>query len=95
MFAVIRERMGLAVALAIEGNRLEGYQGIAQNQDDVGLLMTDDIPLAMIERFGVFRVQAGSVLQCTVDQNHDLPGQPVESVEWLGKLPGLCFGKIL
>src|SRR6266571_1225940 len=63
MLAVIRESMCLAVALAIEGNRLEGNQDVAHNQDDVGPLMTDDIPLAVVERLGVFRVETVSVLQ--------------------------------
>ena len=49
MLTVIREIMCLAVALAIEGNRLEGNQDVAQNQDDVGPLMTDDISMAMVE----------------------------------------------
>src|SRR5262249_41089117 len=91
--ALIRELLCLAVALAIEGNRLEGNQDVAQNQDDVGPLMTDDIPLAVIERLGVFRVQTGPVLQRTVDEDHDLPGQAVDPFERLGKLPGLCFGE--
>jgi hypothetical protein len=67
MFALILEIMCLAVALAIEGNRLEGNQDVAQNQDDVGPLMTDDIPLSVVERLGVFRVETGSVLQGGVD----------------------------
>jgi len=87
--------MRLAIRLAIEGNRPQGNQHVTQEQDDIGPLMTDDIPLAVIERFGVFRVQAGAVLQCTVDQDHDLPGQPVASLEGLGKLPGLCFGEMV
>ena len=57
--------------------------------------MTDDIPLAVIERFGVFRMQTGAVLQRTVEEDHDLPGQPVASCERLGTLPGLCFGETL
>src|SRR5216683_239854 len=64
MFAVILEIMCLAVPLAIEGNRLEGNQHVTQHQDDIGPLMTDNIPLAVVERLGVFRVQTGSVLQC-------------------------------
>src|SRR5213592_1932026 len=36
MLALILEIMCLAVALAIEGNRLEGNQDVTQNQDDVG-----------------------------------------------------------
>src|SRR6266581_1475895 len=91
MFALILEIMCLAVALAREGNRLEGNQDVAQNQDDVGPLMTDDIPLAVVERLGVFRVETGSVLQGGVDENHDLPGQPVDALARLGKLPGLRF----
>src|SRR5512138_2953192 len=57
--------------------------------------MTDDIPFAVIERFGVFRVQTGSVLQCTVEEDDDLPGQPVDAVERLGKLPGLPFRELI
>jgi hypothetical protein len=91
MLAVIHEIMRLAVALAIEGNRLEGNQDVAQNQDDVGPLMTNDIPLAMVERLGVFRVETGPVLQRTVDEDHDLPGQPFDAWERLGTLPRLCF----
>lgn len=94
MFALIREIMRLAVALAIEGNWLEGNQDVAQNQDDVGPLMTNDISLAMIERFGIFRVQTGPVLQRTVDEDHDLPGQPFDALERLGQLSGLCFREI-
>src|SRR3954469_10707083 len=67
MLAVIRESMCLAVALALEGNRLKGNQDVAQNQDDIGPLMTDDIPLAVVERLGVVRVETGSVLQGGVD----------------------------
>jgi hypothetical protein len=87
--------MGLAVALAIEGNRLEGNEDVAQNQDDVGPLMTDDIPLAVVERLGVVRVETGAVLQGGVDYNHDFPGQPVDALERLGKLPGLRFREMI
>ena len=96
MFALIDKTMGLAIPLAIEGNRRQWDQYVTQEQDDIGPLMTDDIALAVIERFGVFRVQTSPVLQRTVDDDdHNLPGQPVASCERLGKLPGLCFGEIL
>ena len=94
MLTVIRELMCLAVALALEGNRRQGNQHVTQHQDDVGPLMSDDIPLAMMERFGVFRVQTGPVLQRTVDEDHDFPGQPVDAVERLGKLLGLPFREL-
>src|SRR6266487_269992 len=87
--------MRLTIPLVIEGNRLQWNQYVTQEQDDIGPLMTDDIALAVIERLGIFRVQTSSVLQCTVDDDQDLPGQPVASCERLGKLPGLCFGETL
>ena len=95
MLAVIHQLMCLAVVLAIEGNRRQGNQHVTQYQDDVGPLMSDDIPLAMIERFGVFRVQTGPVLQRRVDEDHDFPGQPVDAWECLGKLPGLPFRELI
>ena len=91
MFAVIVEIMRLAIPLAIEGNRPQRNQHVTQNQDDIGPLMTDDIPLAVIERFGVFRMQTGSVLQRTVDEDHDLPGQPVDVVRAPWQTAGLVF----
>jgi len=87
--------MCLTIPLAMEGNRLQWNQYVTQEQDDIGPLMTDDIALAVIERLGIFRVQTSAVLQCTVDDDQDLPGQPVASCERLGKLPGLCFGETL
>src|SRR2546425_10434441 len=95
MCAVILESMCLAVALAREGNRREGNQDVAQNQDDVGPLMTDDIPLAVVERLGGFRVETGAVLQGGVEYNHDFPGQSVDALERLGTLPGLRFRAML
>ena len=93
MFAVIRESMRLAIPLAIEGNRPQRNQHVTQNQDDIGPLMTDDIPLAVIERFGIFRMQTGPVLQRSVNDDHDFPGQAVDPFERLGQLPSLCFGE--
>ena len=95
VFALIRESMRLAVSLAIEGDRPQRNQHITENEDDIGPLMTNDIPFAVIERFGVFRVQTGPVLQRTVDEDHDFPGQPFDALEPLGTLPGLCFGELL
>src|SRR5439155_24065826 len=44
MFAVIGEIMRLTIAFAIEGNRPKRHQHVTQKQDDIGPLMTDDIP---------------------------------------------------
>jgi hypothetical protein len=67
MFALLGKTMGLAISLAIEGERPQGNPHVTQEQDDIGPLMTDDIPFAVMERFGVFRVQTRSVLQRPVD----------------------------
>ena len=82
--------MGLAISLA---------RGSAQGNQHVPgsgryWSLTDDIPFAVIERFSVFRVQTGSVLQRTVDDDDDLPGQPIDPFERLGTLPSLCFGEM-
>ena len=95
MFTVIGKTMRLAISLAIAGKRPQRNQHVTQDQDDIGPLMTNDIPFAVIERFGVFRVQTGPVLQRTVDDDHDFPGQSVDPLEHLGKLPGLCCGETL
>jgi hypothetical protein len=95
MFALLDKTMPLAIPLALEGNRPQWHQYVTQEQDDIGPRMTDDIALAVIERFGVCRVQTSPVLQRTVDDDHHLPGQPVASYERLGKLPGWCFGETL
>jgi hypothetical protein len=93
MFTVIGQTMRLAIRLAIERNRPQRHQQVPQEQDDIGPLMTDDIPLAVIERLGVFRMQTGPVLQRRVDDDHDFPGQAVDPFERFGTLPSLCFGE--
>jgi hypothetical protein len=95
VFAVIREIMRLAVPLALEGDRPQRKPPITEHEDDIGPLMPHDIPLAVMERVGVFRLETGAVLSRPVDDEHDLPGQPVEACERLGKLPGLWFGEPL
>ena len=93
MVAVRGESMRLTLALAIEGNRPQRHQHVTQKQDDSGPLMTDAIPLAVMQCCGVFRGETGPMLQRTVDQEQDLPGQPVDACERLGTLPGLGLGE--
>ena len=95
MFALIGQTMRLTRPLALEGNRLQWHQDVTQEQDDSGPRMTDDLALAVMERWGIFRVQTSAVLQWTVDEDQDLPGQPVASCERLGQRPGLCVGETL
>jgi hypothetical protein len=91
MVALVLAIMGLAGALALEGDRLEGHQHVTQHQDDVGPRMPDDIALAVVARWGGFWVQAGAVLQGRLNEAHDLPGQSFDALERLGKLPGWRF----
>jgi hypothetical protein len=93
MCAVLGKTMGLALSLAREGDRSQGNQHVTQDQDAIGPLMTDDLPFSVMERFGVFRMQTGPVLQRRVDENHDFPGQAVAPGERLGTLPSLGCGE--
>lgn len=60
MLALIREALCLAVALAVEGDRLKGDQDVPENEDDVGPLMADDVAFAVVER--LWRFQNGGWL---------------------------------
>ena len=66
-----------------------------RTEDDVGPLMADDVAFAVVERFGVFRMEAGSVLHGGVNAQHDLPGQAADALERLGDLSGLGFGELI
>ncbi len=95
MLAVIREALCPAVALAVEGNRREGDEDVAENEDDVGPLMADDVALAVVEGLGIFRVETGSVLDGGIDDQQDFPGQAADALEGLGELAGLGFGELI
>jgi hypothetical protein len=43
--------------------------------------MADDIALAVVKRFGIFGVEAGSVLDGGIDDQQDLPGQATDALE--------------
>ena len=75
MFGVIGVRLLSTIPLAIKGNGREGNQAVIDDQDDIGPLMPDDKPFAMIEFLGVFRVQTGTMLQGTINQQRNLPRQ--------------------
>ena len=92
MFAGIRESMRLAIPLALEGNRPQRHQPVTQHQDASGPRMTDDIPLAVLERLGIFRRQTGPVLPRRVKDDHAFPGPAVDPFARLGTLPSLGFG---
>ena len=95
MLALIREALCPAVALAVEGNRREGDEDVAENEHDVGPLVADDVALAVVKGFGIFRVQTGSVLEGGIDDQQDFPGQAADALEGLGDLSGLGFGELI
>jgi hypothetical protein len=65
------------------------------DQDNIGPLMPDDIPLAMIELLGIFRMQTGSMLNGAIYKDGNLPGETLEGLEALGQLLGLCLREFL
>ena len=72
----------------IGGYRTKGHQDAVDDQDDIGPRMADDIPFAMIELLGVFRMQTGTMLECALHQNRDLPGETFHVVKTLCTLLG-------
>ena len=58
-----------AIALAIERDGTKRNQDVIDDQHDIGPLMTDDEPVAMIERLSVFRMQTRTMLQGTIDDD--------------------------
>ena len=97
MFGLIGESMFVAISLAIEGYWLERNQEVMDDQDDSGPWMPDDKSFAMIEFLGVFRMQTGTMLEGTINQQGNLPGQMMlgQVVERLGKLFCLLLGEAL
>ena len=95
MLGAILQLMIPAIALAIERDRPKRDQQVIEEQHDIGPLMTDDIPLAMIERLGVFWMQTGAMLESTIHDNRNSPGQLFQLLPGFGNLPGLFLGKAL
>jgi len=82
-----------AIALAIERDGTKRNQHVIEEQHDSGPLMTNDKSLPMIERFGVFWMQTGAMLERTIHDNRDRPGQLVQLLPGFGKVLGLVLGE--
>src|SRR5712691_5684829 len=78
MLGLIRKLMLQAIRLAIVGDRWKWNQHIIDDQDDIGPLMSNDKPFAMIEFLGIFRMQTGTMLEGTINQNRDLPRETMQ-----------------
>ncbi len=93
MFGAILQLMIPAIALARERDGSKRNQHVIEEQHNVGPLMPNDKPLAMIEGLGVFWMQTGAMLECTIDDNRNGPGQLVQLVPGFSYLPGLFLGE--
>src|SRR5215212_5109572 len=87
MLGAILQLMIPAIALAIEGDGTKRDQPVLEEQHDIGPLMTHDKSLAMIKCLGVFRMQTRAMLERTIHNNRNIPGQ------FFPLLPG--FGHLL
>ena len=67
----------LTITFAIEGDRRERNQRVVEKKHNIGPLMADDKPLAMIEGFGIFRMHTGTMLDRTINQDRYLPGKTI------------------
>jgi hypothetical protein len=95
MLSAIRQLMVPAIALAIEGDGTKRNQQVIEEQHDIGPLMPNDKALPMIERFGVFWMQTGTMLERTIHDNRYLPGQLPQLLPGVGNLLGLFLGEAL
>jgi hypothetical protein len=64
-----------------------------EEHDDIGPLMPHDKSLAMIACLGVFWMQTGALLERTIHDNRDRPGQLVHLLPGFGKVLGLVLGE--
>ena len=65
-----------------------------EDQHDVGPLMTNDKALAMIKRLGVFWLQTGAMLERTIHDKRNLPGELSQLLPGFGNLLGLFLGEV-
>lgn len=95
MLGLLRKRMLQALRLALGGDRRKWNQHIIDDQDDIGPRMSNDTPFAMIEFLGIVRMQTGTMLEGTLNQNRDFPRETMQVLERFGTLPGLRLGEAL
>src|SRR5258705_13352618 len=94
MLGAILQLMIPAIALAIEWDGTKRDQHVMEDQHDIGPLMTNDKSLAMIECLGVFGMQTGAMLERTIHDNRNIPGQLVQFLPGFGHLLGLLLGEV-
>src|ERR1700756_4026171 len=95
MLGVILQLMIPAITLAIERDGTQWDQHVMEDQHDIGPLMTNDKSLAMIERLGVFWMQTGAMLERTIHDNRNIPGQLFQLLPGFGNLLRLFLGEAL
>ena len=82
-----------AIALAIERDGTQWNQHVIEEQHDIGPLMPNDTSLAMIEPLGVCWMQTGAMLERTIHDPRNLPGQLFQLLPGLGNVLGLFLGE--
>src|SRR5919109_1585375 len=95
MLGAILQLMIPAIALAIERDGTKRDQHVIEEHHDIGPLMPNDKSVPMIERFGVFWMQASAMLERTIHDNRNLPGELAQLLSGLGNLFGLFLGETL
>jgi hypothetical protein len=93
MLGAILQGMISAIALALERNGTKRDPHVIEEHYDIGPLMPHDKSLTMIECLGVFWMQTGAMLERTIHDNRDRPGQLVQLLPGFGKVLGLVLGE--
>jgi hypothetical protein len=80
---------------AIERNGTQRNQRGIEEHDDIGPLMPHDKSWARIEGLGVFWMHTGAMLERTLHDDRDSPGQLVHPMPGCGQALGLVLGEAL
>ena len=75
MLGAILQLMISAIALTVVRDGPKRYQHVMEEQHDIGPLMPNDKSLPVIECLGVFWMQTGALLERTIHDKRNIPGQ--------------------
>jgi hypothetical protein len=65
-----------------------------EEQHDIGPLMPNDKALAMIECLGVFWMPTGAMVERTIHDNRNIPGQLWQLLPGFGHVLGVSLGEL-
>src|SRR5215471_16619250 len=89
MLGALLQLMISAIALTVVRDGSKRYQHVLEEQHNIGPLMPNDKSLPVIECLGVFWMQTGALLERTIHDKRNIPGQLFQLLPGFGYLLGL------